>query len=809
MTGVTRTADETDPDRVPGQWDAKNGRNGKRRMEGMSMRARRRAGVATAFVSAVALIAAGLTAAATADQDKASTPSTEPVTVFIGDGTASPDTGTGVTGENLWTRLVSDAAGADEVNVATAGAGFTSGHDYATQLEDALSAIDKDGHEPSDVTAVYVIGGWNDANGAEDNTADAIDTARETAERIRNAFPNAAPHYIPETVPQTRTNKDRRTATEPFMDELAGTMAKAGYDVADEWWDWLPDAYANGYAAEDDIHATAKAQTVIADKVKGRAQDTAAPSRTDDGEPPTDVDKTAVPPADAGGTAGDDEPTPTAQAEATESPADDATPRAAADTITLTYDPNGGKDTIPPVTTHPNYTIRVTTETPERDGYAFTGWNTKQDGTGAMYRAYASFLMTKDTTLYAQWTAPSCEPFSMSDKICDSSIPRHTYHIDGNGKGAPTIPAERSFYQLSTIHFNWANVQFDDNWVPTGGMVMDDGTHYYPKNTNATVTLRNTGTWTSTDGKEYTVEARISLIEKNNGLNVANSNNGFWLSIDDCRSPQWRYDEMYTPVDASKRCGGTVRITFLDQATGNPMPAGFSGFIGLDDLDGAMSGDMPNENNEGWELISSGFDGIYYPDDNDLKEFGTNGLAGNKETADGDQSSVSAARHRFLTTFDSNTITMRYSAKLAGHAPFGADAISKSIDYQVEWTAVDENGKKLTIPGMTGKPSDLDKNLPDTVKYGGSWDLRGKHPDLTKQGYDYVGLREGSDPENGTIGRTNMRNQRITWEYRKRPGVTGLPQTGAASRLAVITAAAGLAAAATAIRRARKAMTTE
>lgn len=67
-----------------------------------------------------------------------------------------------------------------------------------------------------------------------------------------------------------------------------------------------------------------------------------------------------------------------------------------------------------------------------------------------------------------------------------------------------------------------------------------------------------------------------------------------------------------------------------------------------------------NSNNEGWGGSSAGLTASAPPEGGDLKEFGTNGVAGNEEAAD-DRGSVSAARHRFVTTFDSNTITMRYS----------------------------------------------------------------------------------------------------------------------------------------------------
>jgi len=39
----------------------------------------------------------------------------------------------------------------------------------------------------------------------------------------------------------------------------------------------------------------------------------------------------------------------------------------------------------------------------EREGYAFTGWNTKPDGSGISYTPYEDYSLTQSVTLYAQW----------------------------------------------------------------------------------------------------------------------------------------------------------------------------------------------------------------------------------------------------------------------------------------------------------------------------------------------------------------------------------------------------------------------
>lgn len=47
--------------------------------------------------------------------------------------------------------------------------------------------------------------------------------------------------------------------------------------------------------------------------------------------------------------------------------------------------------------------VAVTDSVPTRDSYEFTGWNTKEDGTGTTYKANGTLTITGNTTLYAQW----------------------------------------------------------------------------------------------------------------------------------------------------------------------------------------------------------------------------------------------------------------------------------------------------------------------------------------------------------------------------------------------------------------------
>ena len=72
--------------------------------------------------------------------------------------------------------------------------------------------------------------------------------------------------------------------------------------------------------------------------------------------------------------------------------------------ITITFDPNNGTGSMASMTVNPGIGNTLTANTFTREGYSFTGWNTKADGTGTSYADEESVSFDADTTLYAQWT---------------------------------------------------------------------------------------------------------------------------------------------------------------------------------------------------------------------------------------------------------------------------------------------------------------------------------------------------------------------------------------------------------------------
>ena len=72
--------------------------------------------------------------------------------------------------------------------------------------------------------------------------------------------------------------------------------------------------------------------------------------------------------------------------------------------ITVDFDANGGEGTMPTWTGKPNTSFDLPKNTFTREGYFFTGWNTKADGNGTPHADKESVSFDADTTLYAQWT---------------------------------------------------------------------------------------------------------------------------------------------------------------------------------------------------------------------------------------------------------------------------------------------------------------------------------------------------------------------------------------------------------------------
>lgn len=71
---------------------------------------------------------------------------------------------------------------------------------------------------------------------------------------------------------------------------------------------------------------------------------------------------------------------------------------------TINYNGNGGLNIPDNQTVKWNENTTVSSVTPTRTGYTFTGWNTNIDGNGTSYSSGSTILVTENTDLYAQWS---------------------------------------------------------------------------------------------------------------------------------------------------------------------------------------------------------------------------------------------------------------------------------------------------------------------------------------------------------------------------------------------------------------------
>ena len=147
-------------------------------------------------------------------------------------------------------------------------------------------------------------------------------------------------------------------------------------------------------------------------------------------------------------------------------------------TFTVTYDANGGKGTLEPARKTANAAIVIAdAKSLSREGFTFSAWNTKEDGTGTSYAPGDRYEEDENLTLYAQWKVIS---------------PTTTYTIsyelgDGKLKDGETNPAS---YTSETATFTLKNPSHESReflgWKLKG---TDDST----ANVNVTIETGSSG----------------------------------------------------------------------------------------------------------------------------------------------------------------------------------------------------------------------------------------------------------------------------------------------------------------------------
>ena len=271
-----------------------------------------------------------------------------------------------------FSRLVSDADNATDVNVAVSGTNWTgtSFNRFGNQIDKLIA-----NYSGKNVRRVIGQGVHNDAKESPRISAKSTDaelkakakaiadTAKPYYAKLRQAFPNAQIAYIPQVTVWGTPQKNNAffAAVLKVGAYLADDLKQQGWTVMDMQTDLNLIGDHQDYLA-DTIHVNEKGHAAAAQGIIKW------------------LDTTDVPSSLAMRSA----------------------------TVKVTFDPNGGTGTINPVTFTPGQTVTAPNGNGfTRDGWTFAGWNTKANGSGIKISAGQSVTIPTSITsvvLYAQWT---------------------------------------------------------------------------------------------------------------------------------------------------------------------------------------------------------------------------------------------------------------------------------------------------------------------------------------------------------------------------------------------------------------------
>lgn len=190
--------------------------------------------------------------------------SIETVDVFIGDSTTAIWSTAPV--DKNWTTLISNADGVGNVNVAAIGAGFQNAADKKQAFSDQVTtAIGKT--QGKTVRRVFLVGLSNDKDHIQSDLDAQINAMTKTADMIKSAWPGAQLIYIVEVAPQTQWSNDLVNSFGSVIDQVYTLFESKGFNVARDWFNWLPDSKTNGYLY-DTMHPNAKGMNVAAHKIR-------------------------------------------------------------------------------------------------------------------------------------------------------------------------------------------------------------------------------------------------------------------------------------------------------------------------------------------------------------------------------------------------------------------------------------------------------------------------------------------------------------------------------------------------------------
>jgi uncharacterized repeat protein (TIGR02543 family) len=186
--------------------------------------------------------------------------------------------------------------------------------------------------------------------------------------------------------------------------------------------------------------------------------------------------------------------------------------------FTITYDDNNKSGGAVPAnqTGNGNVTLATNSGSLEKTGYTFNGWNSLANGTGTHYAVGATYNLTANVTLYAEWTALSYVITYNGNGFLSGSVPANT-----TGYGSVTLAANSGTlaktgyaltgwntlasgtgtnYSLSDTYNLIGNVTLYAKWTALSYTITYDGNGFLSGSVPANTTGYGTKTLASNSG---------------------------------------------------------------------------------------------------------------------------------------------------------------------------------------------------------------------------------------------------------------------------------------------------------------------
>ena len=180
----------------------------------------------------------------------------------------------------------------------------------------------------------------------------------------------------------------------------------------------------------------------------------------------------------------------------------------------VNYDANGGSGAPDEQVRDGGTSLTLSSTVPTREGYAFAGWNTAADGSGASYAAGEAYTTDDDVTLYAQWTATP------------------TYNLTANegatGEFWATFYSDASNYQASSgtkvFAVNLTDAEITMTEISDG--IVKSGEGVVLKNTSASITMTPTASAGTGDWTDNSLTGTMTSITNPGNAYVLNKKDG-------------------------------------------------------------------------------------------------------------------------------------------------------------------------------------------------------------------------------------------------------------------------------------------